>query len=147
MEKKSWLELATHNERKGLTETHACSAADGYRMHIENDKDVCLCGNDKIHEGFDRVIGMVKDAPFCFAVSRQYLIDALSGINPDGRVIVFFAKPGSKSPVVIQDPDGERTAIIMPMSGIDGVEKPQNLPRVASENPKERPNRYQVETA
>ena len=116
---KSWLELvvSANEDRKGLMKSHSCVAADGYRMHIENSNGACRCGDNKTHEGFDRLIEMVKDTPFCFAINQEYLMDALSGINSYRHQVLFFIKPGGTSPIVIQDDEGSRTAIIMPMAG------------------------------
>jgi hypothetical protein len=138
--KKTWLELATHTDRPNLMKPHGCAASDGTRMHIENANGACQCGDDKQHKAFDNVIKKVKDTPFAFAVNRQYLLDALSGINLDGTVVLFFMTD-SKSPIVIQDPDGEQTAIVMPMH-IGEKEKIKNLPYVAPVKVSDKPRRY-----
>lgn len=138
--KKSWLNLAVSKDdaRTPLQSPHGCVAADGFRMHIENNAPRCACGNTEIHKGFDRVIGMAKDAPFAFAVNLEYLIDALSGINPDGKVVLFFVDPTKNgiSPIVLQDPDGERTAIVMP-THIPEAQKIKNLPKVTTKKQKQ----------
>jgi hypothetical protein len=130
MKKDHWLELATsdHPERPGLHRVHECAASDGIRMHIDNTGNPCDCGDDLRHKAFDRVIDGVKDTPFAFAINKDFLFDALNGINPNGKYVLFFIKDG-KSPIVIQDPDGCETAIIMPVHD-ENVSKPQDLPHV-----------------
>jgi len=131
--KKSWFELALSDDevRTDLHTHHGCIAADGMRAHIEPENGACQCGNDKLHKGFDQFLENVKNFPIAFVVNRKYLLDALSGINPDGTAVVFFMEQGGASPIVIQDPDGEKTAIIMPMyAEAMRVEKMKKLPRV-----------------
>jgi hypothetical protein len=136
MDTNKWLRLATGTGHPFLTKVHGCAGADGYRMHIENNGEPynsCNCGNDKIHKGFDSVIEMIKDAPFVFAINKKFLMDALSGMEPDSdhHTLLFFTQPDSKSPIVIQDADAERTAIIMPLDSSNIPTRPQDLPRVA----------------
>lgn len=130
MNTQHWLELATsdHPDRPALHKVHECAASDGIRMHIENMGNPCDCGDEKQHKAFDRVINSVKEIPFSFAVNKDFLFDALSGINPEGKYVLFFIKD-AKSPIVIQDPDGYQTAIIMPVND-ENVTKPQDLPQV-----------------
>lgn len=133
LKKKTWLELAVSDDkdRPDLQKVHGCVAADGYRAHIEHTNGACRCGNKKIHKGLDNLFEMVKDSPFSFVVNRKYLLDALSGINPDGTVVIFYVKPGGSHPIVIQDPDEEQTAIIMPMYVAGNVvQKMNTLPVV-----------------
>jgi hypothetical protein len=75
------------------------------------------------------VIEGVKEIPFAFAINKNFLFDALNGINPEGSYVLFFVKDAT-SPIVIQDLDGYKTAIIMPLNERDTL-KPQNLPHVA----------------
>jgi hypothetical protein len=141
-----WLELATTDleERPALHRVHECVSADGMRMHIDNRGNPCECGDEKQHKAFDRVIDGVKETPFAFAINKNFLFDALNGINPDGKYVLFFIKD-AKSPIVIQDPDGFQTAIIMPVDD-DNTHKPQNLPHVTPEpvKPVEKPSRYSL---
>lgn len=131
MNTNEWLELATSNDdaRPSLHKPHGCAAADGIRMHIINDEPPCQCGDDKQHESFDRVIDGITEIPFAFAINKKFLMDALQGINPNGNYVLFFVKD-AKFPIVLQDPDGFETAIIMPVDDRD-TPTPQNLPRVA----------------
>jgi hypothetical protein len=136
MTKKSWLELAVSDDDTNpkLNKVHGCIAADGFRAHIEHANGPCDCGNDKLHKNLDGLLEMVKDTPFSFVVNRKFLLDALSGINPDGTAVIFYVKPGGTHPIIIQDPDEEQTAIIMPMyvAGVE-AEPMKPLPRVAPE--------------
>jgi hypothetical protein len=145
MDTNEWMKLATGTGRPFLTKVHGCAGADGYRMHIENNGEPCNC-DDQSHKGFDSVIEMVKDAPLAFAIDKKFLMDALSGMEPDGDhpILLFFTQPGSKSPIVIQDADAERTAIIMPLNSSNMPTKPQDLPRVAQtkESSEFKPSRY-----
>ena len=144
MKKKSWLELAVSNDdaHTPLSAPHGCIATDGMRAHIEHESGVCECGDEKLHASFDRLLEKMSRLPFAFVVNKKYLTDALSGVNPDGTAVVFFVdiKPDGQSPIVLQDPDGERSAIIMPM-WISGGENMKPLPRVASEPAKKSPRR------
>jgi hypothetical protein len=146
MKTEHWLELATSDleERPALHKVHECAAADGIRMHIDNRGNPCECGDEKQHKSFDRVIEGVKEIPFAFAINKNFLFDALNGINPEGSCVLFFVKDAT-SPIVIQDPEGEQTAIIMPMHDED-VRKPQNLPQVTPipVAPIEKPSRYDL---
>jgi hypothetical protein len=130
MKKDHWLELATSDlpEKPALHRVHECAASDGVRMHIDNTGNPCDCGEELQHKAFDRVIDGVKDTPFAFAINKDFLFDALNGINPDGKYVLFFVKD-AKSPIVLQDPDGYETAIIMPVHD-ENVSKPQDLPQV-----------------
>jgi hypothetical protein len=143
MKKEHWLELATSDleERPALRKVHECVAADGIRMHIDNRGNPCDCGDNKQHQAIDRVINGVKEIPFAFAINKNFLFDALNGINPDGSYVLFFVKD-AKSPIVIQDPDGTETAIIMPLNDMS-VPKPQNLPQVTP-MPVEKLSRYDL---
>jgi len=145
MNTEHWLELATsnHKKRPELHRVHECAASDRIRMHILNRGNPCDCGNDKQHKSFDRVIEGTKDTPFAFAINKKFLFDALNGINPDGNYVLFFIKD-AKSPIVIQDPDGNETAIIMPLNN-ENISKPQNMPHVTPEpEPVEKPSRYNL---
>lgn len=111
-----WLEAAGASDKASLTHPHACIGTDGTRMHIANNADPdCNCGNSSLHSGFNRIIENAEMARFSFAVSRQLLIEALSGINPDDDCILFFTSSPT-APIVVQDREVSRTAIIMPMA-------------------------------
>lgn len=140
-ENEAWLRLAVSRERPNLMNPHGCAAADGVRMHIVNGEDACICGDEKRHESFDRVIEGASKSPFAFAINKHYLLDAIAGFD-NTDMLLFFMEPGGKAPVVMQNIIATRTAIIMPMRAGDDVDKPENMPKVKRQLP--RINRTQI---
>jgi hypothetical protein len=123
MENKEWLQLATRKENgshRELRKVHGNFAADGYRMHVVEGKP-CKCKNEQTHRTTEqKIIPMGEKSRFVFAINRQFLLDALAGIET--KVVVFFGD--EKSPVIIQGLgdegcDESRTALIMPVAGVD----------------------------
>lgn len=110
-----WLRLAVDEDRKGLDVIHTNVACDGFRMHIALDiKKNCECDARHLHTSLNAVIDMGRKASFSFSINRTLLLEALAGINPDEGYINFFVS-GPEDPVVIQEPEAVRTAIIMPL--------------------------------
>jgi hypothetical protein len=136
---KQWLGLAKRkgDNRANLGKIHGNFAADGYRMHVVEGKP-CKCKDKQTHRITEqKIIPSGEKSRFVFAVNRQFLLDALAGIEND--VVVIFGD--EKSPVVIQGLgengfcDESRTALIMPVAGVE--QETANFPIVYVEIPKE----------
>lgn len=124
-----WLNLAVSPGRKPLSIPHAFVAADGYRMHIAKYlTSPCGCEHQDTHAGINKVMKDAETVPFAFSVNRQFLLDALAGMN-NAESIDFFSA-GPDKPIVIQASIENRTAIIMPLHK-GGVGAPKlSLPKL-----------------
>lgn len=133
-----WLKLAasTDPDRKNLQVAHGMAAADGWRIHVAYDveeKD-CECGDLKTHKNLNKVIQDACNAPFVFSVNRQFLLDALAGMDDADedysteRQMISFYVASPKSPIVIQGVHTKRTAVIMPM--VAGIQGTPNIPKL-----------------
>jgi hypothetical protein len=92
---------------------HDTAAADGFRLHVVlGEEPKCECGREDIHRRFDLVLRDAEKAPLIFGVNRQFLLDALSGME-DNEVLFYYAGP--KTGIVLQDRWQKHAAIIMPM--------------------------------
>jgi hypothetical protein len=112
MELSRWLELAASDEVEAFVKPHGDMASDGMRAHLHCHGDACDCENEEAHTKLDGVIAAAKESKFLFALNRQFLLEALAGMDDDA--VLFFGK-GPKDPAVLCDVDCVYAAIIMPM--------------------------------
>ena len=92
---------------------HGDIACDGIRLHNGDSFGTrrCSCGDKIFHEKLDNLIKDADKAKLVFRLNRQYLLDALSGL--DENTYISFYCDGLNKPVLISD--GERSAIVMPI--------------------------------
>jgi hypothetical protein len=125
------LAVSSDPDREGLNIAHGGIGSNGYKIHISTEQgSECHCGNEKIHEslntGLDRA---VSEAPFMFAISRQFLLEALAGIpGSEYAGEIYFYGSARDKPIIVASPDMKRAAVIMPMN-IE-IENPLKLPRI-----------------
>lgn len=118
MKSLEWLSLTTFKGKghaHALNMIHGNASSDNNRMHINLlESSECLCSREDTHEKFNKNIELAESAPFAFAVNRQFLVEALAGLNPeDGYLLIYNA--GADHPIVITETDQHRVAIIMPI--------------------------------
>lgn len=127
MNDEDWLKLATSEQIEPTRHPHGCASTDGIRIHLSVYSGDCICGNKKFHKSLNKVIELASESAFVFRVNRRYLVEALSGINPENDVLCFFSS-GPKTPIVIRDDEGSRAAVIMPIDS--GEDEKNTLLRV-----------------
>jgi hypothetical protein len=116
-----WFKMAVSEDRDEIKKPHGKIAADGYRIHIDNITHDCECGDVDPHRKIEHVIDLTrKEISFSFAISKEFLLEALAGIEDD---TVLFFSGGPKKPVAIQDREGDRAAVIMPVDVIKPTPK------------------------
>jgi hypothetical protein len=132
-----WLQLAMSETdgREYLKIRHGNMATDGVRIHADDYDNDCVCGNPQdIHGKINHIMELSeKDCNFAFWVDRQLLIDALAGM-PDGTIVIYHGK--YNQPIVIEEHDGCRFAVLMPMAPYEGnLPTHPHLPRVNNPKP------------
>jgi hypothetical protein len=114
-----WFKLAVSENRKEIQSPHGMIAADGYRIHVDNLADECDCGDTVTHAKIEHVIDVArKEAHYAFSISKAFLLAALAGIDDD-TVQFFCGEPNQ--PVIIQERQNGRAAIIMPVDVVKPV--------------------------
>jgi hypothetical protein len=117
-----WFKMAVSKDREEIEAPHGMIAADGYRIHVDNLADECDCGDTDTHKKIERVVDISrKEARFAFAVSKEFLLEAIAGIDDD--ILLFFCGK-SNEPVIVQERENGRAAIIMPVDVIKPVPTP-----------------------
>jgi hypothetical protein len=129
------LAISSDPNRAGLNMAHGGIGGDGYRIHISTELSrECDCGNEKMHKSLnDTLDRVVSEAPFAFAINRQFLLEALAGI-PSGEHAgeIYFHYSARDKAIIITSPDMTRAAVLMPMR-IEIVNSLQ-LPRIEETN-------------
>jgi hypothetical protein len=118
-----WLDIV---KMRGERNTHGNTSTDGHRLHFDKSGLGCNCGADKCNKANALAQQAEKEATYLFSVSRQYLLDALSGIESvDGEVHLFKMDIGKvrhkdsvldHTNVLILSNGENRMAVIMPLA-------------------------------
>jgi hypothetical protein len=112
-----WLKLAVNTDKEQLATIHGDEASDGFRIHQATDRDSLFeCWRSDWHEKIRKMLEQSKrDNTLHIAIDRQYLIEALAGINSeDTDMIQIWINPANKiAPILVCNK--MRNALIMPM--------------------------------
>lgn len=110
---------------------HGHTGVDGIRIHISHDDGTeCDCGLEETHKGVNNVLRKAEKAEFLFGIDLRYLMDALSGIDPEENKKVIFYFQDKDKIVVIQDSEQTRSAVIMPFDPTALRRKELKFPKI-----------------
>jgi hypothetical protein len=127
-----WLDMATNHEKEALQLRHGNAATDGVRIHAADAGRDCNCNNPQdIHGKINHIMDIAEnECKLAFLIDRQLLIDALAGME-EGAIVFYCGTP--TQPIVLEEADGSRYAVIMPLQPKEERRQTPDIPRVKTE--------------